>query len=97
MYTLNTMKKSFTVRTKWIGLDWIGLASDPLNRTGLDQDHRLTESDWTGFFQMNPFSYSGHRRKNRCEVPKTIAYLCAHNVSYISLPFNSSFQNEVKI
>ena len=35
--------------------DWIGLASDPLTRTGLDQDHRLTDLDWTGFFQMNPF------------------------------------------
>ena len=32
------------------GLDWTGLASDPLSRTGLDQDHRLTDLDWTGFF-----------------------------------------------
>ena len=37
------------------GLDWTGLASDPLNRTGQDQDYRLTDLDWTGFLQMNPF------------------------------------------
>ena len=27
------------------GLDWTGLVSDPLSRTGLDQDHRLTDLD----------------------------------------------------
>ena len=53
MHTLYTMNKTFTVRIS--RLDWTALASDPLNRTGLDQDHRLTDLDWTGFFQMNPF------------------------------------------
>ena len=37
------------------GLDWTGLTSDPLSRTGLDQDRRLTDLDWTGFIQTNPF------------------------------------------
>ena len=55
MYTLNTMNKNFYNPYLLSGLDWTGLASDPLNRTGLDQDHRLTDLDWIGFFQMNPF------------------------------------------
>ena len=43
------------VQSVFGGLDWTGLASDPLSRTGLDQDHRLTDLDWTGFSQMDPF------------------------------------------
>ena len=53
-HTLYTINKNF-LQSVLSGLDWTGLASDPLNRTELDQDHRLTDLDWTGFFQMNPF------------------------------------------
>ena len=52
-YTLHNEQK--LLQSVLSGLDCTGLASDPLNRTGLDQDHRLTDLDWTGFFQMNPF------------------------------------------
>ena len=52
-YTLHNEQKF--VKSVVSGLDWARLASDPLSRTGLDQDHRLTDLDWTGFFQMNPF------------------------------------------
>ena len=47
------MSKICTVRTKRIGLDWIGFWST--KPAGLDQDHRLTDLDWIGFFQINPF------------------------------------------
>ena len=60
MYTMNTMytylhNEHKFVQSVFSGLDWTGLASDPLSRTGLDQDHQLTDLDWTGFFRMNPF------------------------------------------
>ena len=51
-YTLRYQQKF--VQSLLSGLDWTGLASDPLSRTGLDQDHRLRDLDWTGLFQMNP-------------------------------------------
>ena len=54
-YAYNLHNEQKFLRSVLSGLDWTGLASDPLNRTGLDQDHRLTDLDWTGFFQMNPF------------------------------------------
>ena len=53
LYTLHYEQKF--VQSVLSGLYWTGLASDPLSRTGLDQDHRLTNLDWIGFFQMNPF------------------------------------------
>ena len=46
------LTQTFTVLS---GLDWTGLAFDPLYRTGLDQDHRLRDLDWIGSFQMNLF------------------------------------------
>ena len=55
MYTLHLHNEHKFVQFVQSGLDLIGLASDPLSRTGLDQDYRLTELDWTGFFQMSPF------------------------------------------
>ena len=53
--TLYTMNKNVCSPYLLSGLDWTGLASDPLSRTGLDQDHRLTDLGWTGLFQMNLF------------------------------------------
>ena len=55
LYTLHYQQKFAQSVAVLSGLDWTGLASDPLSWTGLDQDHRLTDLDWTGFFQMNPF------------------------------------------
>ena len=55
MYTLYIHNEQKFVQSVQSGLDWSGLAPDPLSRNGLDQDHRLTDLDWTGFFQMNPF------------------------------------------
>ena len=60
MYVLYSVYLLFTQLTKIVQfvlsrLDWTGLTSEPLSRTGLDQDHRLTDLDWNGFFQMNPF------------------------------------------
>ena len=55
MYTYSLHNEQRFVQFVLSGLDWTGLTSDPLRRTGLDQDHRLTDLDWTGFFQMNPF------------------------------------------
>ena len=55
IYTLYLHNEQEFVHSDLNGLDWAGLPSDPLIRTGLDQDHRLTDLDWTGFFQMNPF------------------------------------------
>ena len=50
MYTLYLHNEQEFVQSVLSGLDWAGLTSDPLSRTGLDQDHRLTDLDWTGFF-----------------------------------------------
>ena len=55
MYTLYLHNEQEFVQSVLSGLDWAGLTSDPLSRTGLDQDHRLTDLGWTGLFQMNPF------------------------------------------
>ena len=55
MYTLYIHNEQKFIQSVLSGLDWTGLASDPLSRTGLDQDHRPTNLDWTGFFQKNPF------------------------------------------
>ena len=55
VFTLVLHNEHKFVQSVFSGLDWTVLTSDPLSRTGLDQDHRLTDLDWTGFFQMNPF------------------------------------------
>ena len=48
VYTLHNEQKF--VQSVLGGLDWTGMDSDPLSRTGLDQDHWLTDLDWTGLF-----------------------------------------------
>ena len=55
VYAYSLHNEQRFVQSVLSGLDWTGLTSDPLSWTGLDQDHRVTDLDWTGFFQMNPF------------------------------------------
>ena len=59
MYTYSIHSEQIFVQSVLSGLDWTGLTSDPLCWTGLDQDHRLTDLDWIGLFQMNPFHTLG--------------------------------------
>ena len=37
------------------GLDWTGLSFWVISWTGLDQDPRIVDLDWTGSYQLNPF------------------------------------------
>ena len=53
--TYSIHSEQILVQSVLSGLDWTGLTSDALTWTGLDQDHRLTDLDWTGLFQMDPF------------------------------------------
>ena len=68
------------------GLDWTRLASDPLNWTGLDQDHRITDLDWIVFFQMNPF------HTLVCATPRTISWTsAARNLLRIAMGRSPNF------